>query len=322
LPPLPLVLPPPPLETSSRLLFVTTEPLSKLYTYDTGCFPIKARSGNQYVMIAYHANGNLILQQAFKTKSDRHRIAVYNTIMTRLAAKGLSVGLQILDNEASAAYKEAITFKWKATFQLVPPDMHRRNRAEHAIRTFKDHFLAILAGIDATFPPYLWDLFLPQTELTLNLLRQSTINPWISAWEFFQGSFDFKKTPLGPVGCRVLIHAKPATCQSWDFCAKNGFYIGPVMDSHRCFKLVNADTKSQVISDTVEFYHSYLSIPSPSTEDRIIHGLQVVAGALTGAAPPTSISQIEAIANLRGMFESWRLLAPPSFRPPQPPMPG
>ncbi len=77
------------------------------------------------------------------------------------------------------------------------------------------------------------------------------------------------------------------------------------MDSYRCFKLVNADTKSQVISDTVKFCHSYLSIPSPSTEDRIIHRLQIVAGALTGAVPPTSISQVEAIANLRDMFESW-----------------
>ena len=95
--------------------------------------------------------------------------------MTRLAARGLSVDLQILDNEASVAYKEAITFKWNAKFQLVPPDMHRRNRAERAIRTFKDHFLAILAGVDATFPPYLWDLFLPQAELTLNLLWQSTL---------------------------------------------------------------------------------------------------------------------------------------------------
>ncbi len=75
------------------------------------------------------------------------------------------------------AYKEAITFKWKATFQFVPPDMHRHNQAEQAIRTFKDHFLAILAGVDAAFPPYLWGLLLPQTELTLNLLRQSTINP-------------------------------------------------------------------------------------------------------------------------------------------------
>jgi hypothetical protein len=181
-------------------------------------------------------------------------------------------------------------------------------------------FLAILAGVDAAFPPYLWDLLLPQAELTLNLLRQSTLNPWISAWEFFQGPFDFNKTPLGPVGCRVLIHAKPATRRSWDFRAKNGFYIGPAMDSYRCSKLVNADTKSQVISDTVEFRHSYLSVPAPSTEDRIIHGLQVVAGALTGASAPTSISQVESITNLWDIFESWHLLAPPLFQPPQIPM--
>jgi hypothetical protein len=191
---IPLVVLPPPAPTASNHVVVVTQPLSKLFTDDTGRFPVRARSGNQYVMIAFHADGNLILQQAFKTKSDRHRIAAYNSIMTRLAARGLSVDLQILDNEASAAYKDAITFKWNATFQLVPPDMHRRNRAERAIRTFKDHFLAILAGVDAAFPPYLWDLLLPQAELTLNLLRQSTLNPRISAWEFFQGPFDFNKS--------------------------------------------------------------------------------------------------------------------------------
>ena len=123
--------------------------------------------------------------------------------MTRLAARGLSVDLHILDNQASAAYKEAITFKWNATFQLIPPNIHCRNQAKRAIHTFKDHFLAILAGVDAAFPPYFWDLLLPQTKLTLNLLCQSTINPQISAWEFFQGPFDFNKKPLGPVGCRV-----------------------------------------------------------------------------------------------------------------------
>jgi hypothetical protein len=80
-------------------------------------------------MIAHHADGNLILQQAFKTRSDKHRIEAYNAIMTRLSARGLVVDLQILDNEASAAYKHAITVTWQCRFQLVPPDMHRRNRA-------------------------------------------------------------------------------------------------------------------------------------------------------------------------------------------------
>ena len=320
----PLASPPPVAvpEAPSNEIFIRVVPISKLYMDNTGRFPVRSRSGNQYVMIAHHANGNLILQQAFKTRSDKHRIAAYNAIMTRLAARGLAVDLQILDNEASADYKHAITVTWQVKFQLVPPDMHRRNQAERAIRTFKDHFLAILAGVDSTFPPYLWDLLLPQAELTLNLLRQSAINPRISAWEFFQGPFDFNKTPLAPVGCRVLIHAKPATRRTWDFRAKEGFYIGPALDSYRCFKLVKSDTKSQVISDTVEFRHAFRTVPSPSPEDKIIHSLQVISGALKDSPLPTTISQLDAITNLRDIFESWRLLIPSPTKQSRVPVPG
>jgi hypothetical protein len=258
---------PPPVATPSNQVFVVTKPLSKLFTNNTGCFPVRASSGNQYVMIAFHTDGNLILQQAFKSKSDHHPIVAYNTIMTRLVARGLSVDLQILDNKTRSAYKEAITYKWNATFQLVPPDMHCHNWVERIVHTFKDHFLAILASVNAAFPPYLWDLLLLQAELTLNLLQQATLNPRISAWDFFQGPFGFNKTPLGPVGCHILIYAKLASCRSWDFCAKNGFYIGPALALYRCFKLVNADTKSQVISNTAKFHHSYHSVPALSSED-------------------------------------------------------
>ena len=130
-------------------------------------------------------------------------------------------------------------------------------------------------------------------------------------WEFFQGPFDFNKTPLGLVGCCVLIHAKPATRRSWDFRAKEGYYIGLALDLYHCFRLVKSDTKSQVISDTVESRHAYCTIPSPSPEDKIIHGLHIMLGTLKDAPPPTSISQMEAIANLRDLFGSWRSLGPP-----------
>jgi hypothetical protein len=144
-----------------------------------------------------------------------------------------------------------------------------------------------------------WRVLIQQFHLlTLNLLQQLTLYPQISAWNFFQGPFNLNKMPLGPVGCCVLIHAKPESCRSWDFHAKNGFYSGPALESYRCFKLVNADTKSQVISDTVKFCHSYLSVHAPSTEDQIVHGLQVVTGTLTGSSPPTSISQMDVITNL------------------------
>jgi hypothetical protein len=79
-------------------------------------------------MIAYHTAGNLILQQAFATKADKHCLPAFNVIMTRLTAQGLSVDLNIRDNEASADFKRVITETWRAKFQLVPLDMHRRNK--------------------------------------------------------------------------------------------------------------------------------------------------------------------------------------------------
>ena len=134
-------------------------PIKEL-TGDCGRFPTRSCSGNQYIMVAYHCDSNTILKAAFKTRSDRHRLEAYNSIMERLRARGHSVDLQILDNEVSAEYRRVITETWNAKYQLVPPDVHRRNTAERAIRTFKAHFIAILAGVDVTFPAFLWDQLL------------------------------------------------------------------------------------------------------------------------------------------------------------------
>ncbi len=46
-------------------------------------------------------------------------------------------------------------------------------------------------------------------------------------------------------------------------------------------------------------------------EDRIAHGLQAITNALTDTPPPTTISQLDALTNLRDLFESWHLLGLP-----------
>jgi hypothetical protein len=71
--------------------------------------------------------------------------------------------------------------------------------------------------------------------------------------------------------------------------------------------------QSQDILDTVKFCYLYLSISVPSAEDKIIHSLQVVAGAIRGAPPPTSVSQLKAITSLQEIFEALRALASPSL---------
>jgi hypothetical protein len=77
------------------------------------------------------------------------------------------------------------------TYQLVPPHDHRRNKAEKAIQTFKDHFVAILCGADTSFPLNLWDLLLRQAEHTLNMLRPARMTPTVSAYTYLWGQHDY-----------------------------------------------------------------------------------------------------------------------------------
>ena len=94
----------------------------------------------------------------------------------------------ILDNEASNEYIEEIKKEFK--MEMVPPDTHRRNIAERAIQTFKNHFIPILAGVDPRFPMSLWTKLVPQAVLTLNLVRPSNVCPNVSAYAFMHGQFD------------------------------------------------------------------------------------------------------------------------------------
>jgi hypothetical protein len=83
------------------------------------------------------------------------------------------------------------------------------------------------------------------------------------------------------------------------------------LDHYRCYKFVKSETKQKIISDTVEFRHAYLQIPAVLANDKIINGLQVMAGALQNAPPPTSSHQLDAIETLRTLLEKWKHLAPP-----------
>ncbi len=73
-------------------------------------------------------------------------------------------------------------------------------------------------------------------------------------------------------------------------------------------------TKQKVISDTVEFRHAYLQIPAVLADDKIIIGLQMMAGVLRNAPPPTLSNQLDAIEMLHTLFEKWKLLAPPALQ--------
>ena len=60
-----------------------------------------------------------------------------------------------------------------------------------------------------------WDRLIDQYELTLNLLRESRLNPKLSAWVYLFGEFDYMKTPLAPPGTKCLVHSKMSQRGTW-----------------------------------------------------------------------------------------------------------
>jgi hypothetical protein len=110
--------------------------------------------------------------------------------------------------------------------QLVPLHNHRVNAAERAIAAFKENFVTALTTVDMLCPPQLWDKFLPQVELTLNLLCFSCRNPHVSANQKLYRQLNFNKTPLTPLGTKALVYNDPATRASWVQHVTDGFYLG------------------------------------------------------------------------------------------------
>ena len=202
------------------------------------------------------------------------------------------------DNEASEEYKQIIKNKWNAKYQLVPTHTHRSNASERAIRTFKAHLLSILTGVAPDFPRNLWDLLLPQAELTLNLLRQETLDPSQSAWDYFHGALNYDATPIGPLGCDIIAHRKTSTRNSWDFCGAAGWYIGAALQHYRCHTIVAKSTRAVQISNTGEFCHQHLTQPEVTPMDRIVHGVNTLTCALKDAPQIAFDNQIFAINSL------------------------
>jgi hypothetical protein len=129
------------------------------------------------------------------------------------------------------AYEEAIRASGM-TFELVPPNDHRRNMAEKAIQTFKDHFVSILSGCAPTFPLHLWCQLLPQVERQLLLLRQSRLHPNLSAYAHVYNHHDYTRHPFIPIGMEALIHNKPHKRCTYAENCKKMFVLGTSPDHY------------------------------------------------------------------------------------------
>jgi hypothetical protein len=164
--------------------------------------------------------------------------------------------------------------------------MHRRNIAEKGMQTFKGHFKSVLAGVSDDFPIQEWDELIPQTVLTLNLLRQSNVAPNISAYAYHHGSFDYSRMPLAPMGCAVQFHIKPDKRKTWGEHSMDGWYLKTSPEYYRCHIVFVKKTQSKRVTDTVFFKHKYITQPEVKPADVIIKAYHDLRAALQGIKIP------------------------------------
>ncbi len=231
-----------------------------MYTNITGAFPVRSFKSRQYIFVAYIYDLNAIIVRIMPSRTDAAMVTAFNEVISTLKTGGYTPTLNVMINKCLAAV-EAYIKSERIGIQLVPPHNHRVNAAERPITTFKEHFIAALATVDAHCPLQLWDEFLPQVELILNMLRFSCRDPTKLANQEVYGTFDFNKTPLAPLGTKALIYDDPASRTSWAPHVTNGFYVGPAPDHYRCLHFYIPATRRFRFLDTCVDCSKGLTMP-------------------------------------------------------------
>ena len=106
--------------------------------------------------------------------------------------------------------------------------------------------------------------------MTLNLLRASRVNPRLSAYEQLNGVFDFNRTPLGPLGCKVIFHEMPSARGSWSPHGVEGYYIGPAMEHYRCYQVWIEETRAERTGNTLVWLPKMIPVPKTSSADAAV----------------------------------------------------
>jgi hypothetical protein len=258
----------------------------------TGRFPIPSSRGNNYVLVSIYKG--YIYGIALPSRKGPAYVKAYETLYTHFRSLGHHPAVQRLDNETSGALEKFFQTQ-NIKVEYVPAHNHRANRAERAIRTYKNHVIATLGTVHPSFPLHLWDELLSQINITINLLRPFALQPNISAFEGIHGHpFDFAAHPMAPCGTRVLIHDSPAERTSWAPHGTPGFYLGPALGGHyREFTVYSVATQTVRQTDTVAWLPEPFKLPGSSTVELVYAAMTDLATALTALAHSSALPVLQ-----------------------------
>jgi len=113
-----------------------------IYSYQTGAYPTRSKSGSRHIMIMCEMDANGIMSEPMNNRTSGEIVKAYQKLIKRLHLSGITPNKHILDNECSAKFKQAIIDNGMK-YELVPKGQHRCNIAEKAIQTWKAHAVGV-----------------------------------------------------------------------------------------------------------------------------------------------------------------------------------
>ena len=237
------------------------ESTGRMHSDQTGALPILGKHKEKYLVIFFDEKSNFIHCEPTLDLSGKQLSSATERGLSFFKARGSTTTAWRLDNQISSNVRKVLA-KENITIDLTPVGQHRRNKAERAIRTFKNHFIATLAGVSPECPLELWTDFIEQIEFTLNLMRTSPSGP--SAWSALHGPADLNKSPIAPLGIKVVAHIPVKDRASWDSHGDVGFYVGRAIDHYRCYRVWIPKTKDYRISDCLAWFPATIQVNSPA----------------------------------------------------------
>jgi hypothetical protein len=131
----------------------------------------------------------------------------------------------------------------------------------------------------------------------------------VSSHAQLYGHYDLNQAPMAPPGTRIIAHEKPQQRTSRDPHGVDGWYLGPVPDHYRCYRVHINKTKADIIVDTVEFFPANMAMPRTASKDLVTIASLELTHALLHPAPaaPFNIidgAQLEALRQLPAIFNA------------------
>ena len=91
----------------------------------------------------------------------------------------------------------------------------------------KYHLISSLATVAKSSLLQLWCQYMPQIEMTLNMLQTCRQDPTISAYEALNGPFYYNKTPLAPLGSLAVLYDEPTDRNNFAPHCTDAIYVAP-----------------------------------------------------------------------------------------------